>query len=67
MPVHIENMTQDITMMDGNTPLSEPQMRVLVQRVIQELEHRERNSKRSQEATTLRSEAAPHSRGWSKP
>ncbi len=59
MPVHIEEMSSDVTVLDGDLPLSEAQLNKLVQRVLKALHDKQRESQQSREATTLRREAAP--------
>jgi hypothetical protein len=59
MPVHIEEMSSDVTVVDGDLPLSEAQLNKLVQRVLKALSDKQRESQQSREATTLRREAAP--------
>lgn len=59
MPVHIENMTSEVTAVDGDLPLTPQQIEKLVKVVLERLEKVERESKRDREATTIRTQAAP--------
>ena len=59
MPVHIEEMTSDVTVMGGELPLSQPQIEKLVQVVLARLDEKQRDRRQFREATTLRRAAAP--------
>jgi hypothetical protein len=59
MPVHVGQMTSEVTLLDGDLPLSEPQIDKLVQRVLQRLEEQRRDQHQSRQATTIRRQAAP--------
>lgn len=61
MSVIVENMTSEVTVMDGDLPLSDAQLERLVKLVIQRLEAQQREARRSGEATQLRRESAPPS------
>ena len=59
MPVHVEEMTSEVAVFDGELPLTPQQVEKLVRLVLQRLQEKQRETKSSREATTLRSEAAP--------
>lgn len=59
MPVNIERVTSEVTVLEGEMPLSPRQIDKLVQMVLECLETRQRERSRSREATTVRREAAP--------
>ena len=59
MPVHVEEMTSEVAVFDGELPLTPQQVDKLVGLVLQRLQEKQRETRRSREATTLRSEAAP--------
>ena len=59
MPVHVGEMTSEVTVLDGDLPLTEVQLEKLVKLVIQRINDQERERKYSREATTLRRSATP--------
>jgi hypothetical protein len=59
MPVHVAKMDSEVTVIDGELPLTEAQVEKLVQIVIKKLEGVQRESQKSSEATTLRRSATP--------
>ena len=59
MPVHVEEMTSEVTVFEGDLPLSEAQMEKLVQLVLLRLEEKQREARQIHEATALRRGAAP--------
>ena len=59
MPVHIDEMTSEVTAVDGEMPLSEAQLEALIERVLARLEERRRQEAMSREATRLRRSSAP--------
>ncbi len=59
MPVHVEEMNMEVQVADGDLPLTEAQIDKLVKIVLSRLEHKQHESNRSREATTLRTQAAP--------
>jgi hypothetical protein len=59
MPVHVEEMTSEVAVMDGDLPLSERQVEKLIQIVLRRLEEKKREAESSREATTLRRSARP--------
>lgn len=54
MPVHIENMTSEVTVLDGDFPLNEAQIEKLVQLIMQRMEAHQQAQQYQREATTLR-------------
>jgi hypothetical protein len=62
MPVHIEEMTEEVAVVDGELPLTQAQIEKLVQLVLGRLEGKRREARKSREATALRRGAAPPAR-----
>nr|WP_221382013.1 hypothetical protein [Actinoplanes polyasparticus] len=54
MPLHIGSINADVTVYDGDLPLSERQLRQLAEAVLRVLAARERDQRRSRAATTIR-------------
>jgi hypothetical protein len=59
LPVHIGELTSDVTVLEGELPLSQQQIDKLVQLVLQRLEEKQREARLSREATMLRRQALP--------
>lgn len=59
MPVYVQEMTSDVTVVEGELPLSDAQVRLLVQRVLKALREQEREASHVREATTLRRQVTP--------
>lgn len=59
MPVYVNEMTTDVTVVDGELPLDEVQIRKLVNLVVERLERRHRETEQGRAATELRPGAAP--------
>lgn len=59
MPIHIEEMSSDVTVFDGELPLSPAQLERLIQIVLQRLDQREQGQRQHRDATRLRARAAP--------
>ena len=59
MPVHVEEMTTEVTVFDGELPLTEAQIAVLARRVMQCLTEEQRKERRRSASTSLRRESAP--------
>jgi hypothetical protein len=59
MPVHVEEMSSEVAVMDGDLPLSEKQVEKLVQIILRRLEEKKREAESSREATMLRHSARP--------
>lgn len=62
MPVHIANIDSEVTVMDGELPLTEQQVEKLVQIVIKRLEAAQREAQKGKDATTLKRCAMPSAR-----
>jgi hypothetical protein len=61
MPVHIENMTSDVSVFDGDLPMSEAQIDKLTALVMERIEKKHRAQQQNREATRLSRHAAPPS------
>ena len=59
MPINVEQMTNEVTVMDGGLPFTERQLDELAELISARLERRERDLRQSEEATTLRRRVAP--------
>ena len=59
MPVHVEDMTSRVSIVDGELPLSQAQVEKLVQLILYRLAQQQRESEDAREATTVRPQAAP--------
>ena len=59
MPVHVEEMTSEVAVLDGDLPLSEQQMEKLAALVLRRLEEKQRAERQTREATALRRQARP--------
>ena len=59
MPVYVQRMTSDVTVIEEELPLSEQQIEKLVQVICERLEWKQREAKQSCTATTIRPQAAP--------
>ena len=59
MPFHIEEVTSEVTVLDGDMPLSEAQVEKLVKLVARRLGDKSREAALSQEASTIRRHVAP--------
>ncbi len=59
MPVHIEEMTSEVAVAEGEMPLSEAQLDKLVARVLQRLGEKQREARQVRESTELRRGATP--------
>jgi hypothetical protein len=59
MPVHIEDMQTEVTVFDGDLPLSPPQIEKLVKIVLQRLEEKQRNARNNSQATEIRNSIVP--------
>jgi hypothetical protein len=59
MPVHVEEMTSEVAVLDGDLPLSERQMETLAALVLRRLEEQQRAERQRCEATALRRQARP--------
>ena len=59
MPVHIDDMQTEVTVFDGDLPLSPPQIEKLVKIVLQRLEEKQRNARNNSQATEIRNSIVP--------
>jgi hypothetical protein len=59
MPVHVGEMTSEVSVADGELPLSPGQLEQVVAAVLRQLEQRDRDRRDSKEATVLRASATP--------
>jgi len=59
MPVHVEELTSEVSVVEGELPLSPAQIEKLVRLVISRLAEHERDEERRREATRLRRQASP--------
>lgn len=62
MPVHIQEMTEEVTVVEGELPLTAAQIEKLVQIVLSRLEGKQREARKVSEATALRRGATPPAR-----
>jgi hypothetical protein len=62
MPVHVEEMSTEVTALDGELPLTESQIERLVQIILKRLDEKQRAARQSQEAVSLKRGAAPPAR-----
>jgi len=53
MPLHIESLTTEVTVLDGNFPLSEAQVEKLVQIVLTRLQQKARDAARQTAAIAM--------------
>jgi pyruvate/2-oxoglutarate dehydrogenase complex dihydrolipoamide dehydrogenase (E3) component len=58
MPLHIEELTSEVTVIDGDQSLSEKHKQMLVELVLKKLKERGREAERKVQATELRRQAA---------
>jgi hypothetical protein len=54
MPVHVEELSSEVTVMDGEMPLSPAQVDRLVKLVIARLDERKKSASQRREATEMR-------------
>jgi hypothetical protein len=59
MPLHIGELTADVTVLDGELPLSERQLCQLADAVLRVIDARDRDQKRQREATCITRSAQP--------
>lgn len=59
MPMYVDEMSSDVTVLDGELPLNEAQLEQLVRLVLRRLEDKQRAMKKNEAATTLRRDSAP--------
>jgi hypothetical protein len=61
MPVHVEEVTSEVAVADGQLPLSDAQLERLVALVARRLEQRRRAAQQTRDATALRRGVDPPS------
>lgn len=59
MPIHIEDVTSDITVVDGDLPLSPQQLEALTARVMARVVQQERAAARQRDAMLVRRSVVP--------
>jgi hypothetical protein len=59
MPVHVERITTDLTVIDGELPLSQAQLDKLVALVLARLDREQRLAEQRREATIIRRSTIP--------
>jgi hypothetical protein len=59
MPVHVEEMTSEVAVFEGDLPLTQAQIDKLVQLVVRCLEQKQRAEKWGNQATELRRGVSP--------
>lgn len=57
MPLHIEQLTSEVTVMDGDSMLTEKQMEAIVQMVLKRLGEKAREAERRTRGTEMRRQA----------
>jgi hypothetical protein len=62
MPIHVGKLDSEVSVVDGDLPLTDGQVEKLVQIVLKQLEVAQRDSQKAGEATMLRRSAAPPAR-----
>lgn len=60
MPVHIEDMTSEVGVLDGELPLTEAQLEHLTEILLERLERRQREQAQSRSEAGFRYSAAPN-------
>ena len=61
MPVHVEEMTSEVAVFEGELPLTPEQVDALVSLVLKRLAEKEREARQVREATALRRTVTPPS------
>jgi hypothetical protein len=61
MPLHIGSLTADVTVVDGELPISERQLAQVATAVLRLLAEKERDDERRHEATCIKRSAQPSS------
>lgn len=56
--VHVEEMTSDVTVVEGDLPLSHEHIEKLTQLVMRKIDEKKREAQKSREATQLRRQAS---------
>jgi len=55
MPVHVDELSSEITVVEGELPLTPPQIEKLVKLVMRRIADQQRNEERARAATRIRS------------
>jgi len=63
MSVHIDDMTADISVVEGELPLNAAQIEKLVKLVMHRIEERKRDARQQGEASAMRGSVAPSLHG----
>jgi hypothetical protein len=63
MPVHVEELTQEVTVSRGDLPLSQAQVQRLVHLVLEQINRQEHESKLRRESTSIQPQARRQN-GW---
>ena len=58
MPVHVEEMTSEVALVEGELPLSDAQIEKLVRLVLKRLGEKKREAQQVRDATQLRRQAS---------
>lgn len=59
MPMHIEEMTSEVAVFEGDLPLSEKQQEALIAKVMAKLAEKKKTAGQVREATELRTGSTP--------
>jgi hypothetical protein len=59
MPVHVDEMSSEVTVLDKNLPLSPEQIEQLVRIVLQRLEQQQRDERRTRESNSVHRSVIP--------
>jgi hypothetical protein len=59
MPIYIEELNSEVTVLDGELPLTDAQLDRLVRLVLRRMEEQQRAARQTAESTRLRLRAAP--------
>ena len=59
MPFHIEQVTSEVTVLDGDLPLTDAQLEKLVRLIMRRLDDKTRDAALSHEASAIRRHVAP--------
>jgi|RhiMetdeSRZDD1v2_1073273.scaffolds.fasta_scaffold873495_2 hypothetical protein len=59
MPIHVENMTSDVTVFDGDVPLSAQQLEAITAGVAERMARQQRDGAWRRDATVVRRSVIP--------
>ena len=59
MPVHVEEMSADVTLSEGELPMSDSQLEKLVEIVMQRIEQAKLDQQHGDESSEIRNSATP--------